>query len=99
MDYLLTVCLSLALLVAVAVLLRERRLRLALQRLVHRLLSLWRSDERSQTDDPAPGDPAPSGPVDRRMRVGGQTADAGAAPAGRNEPGNDAIKPGGGTGD
>ena len=51
MDYLLTVSLSLALLVAVVVLLRERRLRLALQRLVHRLLSLWRSDERSQTDE------------------------------------------------
>jgi hypothetical protein len=43
-DYLLTASLSLALLVAVLVLLRERRLRLALQHLVYRLLNMWRTD-------------------------------------------------------
>jgi len=51
LNYLLLSSLSLALLAAVIVLLRERRLRLALQRLVFRLMQLWRKNDPSSEDD------------------------------------------------
>lgn len=43
MYELLSVCLSVAAAIAVIAFLRERKLRLALQRLVHHLLSRWRT--------------------------------------------------------
>lgn len=62
MNYLLLTSLSLALLAAVIVLLRERRLRLALQRLVFRLMQLWRKHDPSSEDDhPGSGGAADGG--------------------------------------
>lgn len=48
--------LSLALLLAVALLAREARLRRALQELLRRILALWRTDAQDFPDRPA-GDP------------------------------------------
>ena len=45
LDYVLTAVLSLTLLIAVVMLIRERRIWLALQRLLIRLLARWRKDE------------------------------------------------------
>jgi hypothetical protein len=60
-DYpVLTVCLSLTVLILVFVLLRERRIRAALQQLLSRILSHWRSSPHETTErhsDPARDDP------------------------------------------
>lgn len=62
LNYMVSACLSVALLLSVLALLKERRLRRALQLLLQRLLKNWRIYERSEShrsrgrDDDSTGD-------------------------------------------
>ena len=49
---------SFALLIAIALLVREVNFRRSLQKLLHRLLSFWRSDVHEPTSSPRHDDPA-----------------------------------------
>jgi hypothetical protein len=49
---------SFALLVAIALLVREVKFRRSLQKLLHRLLSFWRPDAHEPTSSPRRDDPA-----------------------------------------
>lgn len=60
MNHTLVACFSFALLVAIALLVREVRFRRSLQKLLYRLLSFWRSninEEHDPDDGRQPGDP------------------------------------------
>ena len=65
MTYLLLVFVSGVLLVAVLAFLKERRLRLALQEILKRLLFRWRTDEKNDTRES--GDAARHDPADGRL--------------------------------
>jgi hypothetical protein len=52
LTHVVLIFLSVALLVAVISLMRERQFRLALQAILKRLISKWRADENTQVDDP-----------------------------------------------
>ncbi len=58
MNQTLVACFSFALLVAIALLVREVKFRKSLQKLLHRLLSFWRSDAHEPTSSPRRDDPA-----------------------------------------
>ncbi|GEM_PF-5221938 len=58
MNHTLVASFSFALLVVIALLVREVRFRRSLQKLLHRLLSFWRFDAHEPTSTPCRGDPA-----------------------------------------
>lgn len=58
MDQTLVASFSFALLVAVALLVREVKFRRSLQKLLHRLLSFWRQDAHEPTPSTRHDDPA-----------------------------------------